>query len=253
MDISGDYTDDLNDSSGRNFYERPLFIRNRDGNELKSKNKSKRIRKPNKKPKSSISNNENTYAPLIFFIEDDDEESGGRDTLNATHQQGGQERKGNGERYYEYGDPISGYKFITTQEKYEQLKESVEQNESTEDSIDEFEFDRYPKKRHDENLNTRSFISKYWKRASNEPLIFPVLPSYESSEVSIDDITESSVKDFYLRSCDIMNMELSSVLKRERVLWHPDRLIGKISNYDDFTIKKVTKIFQIVNDLWESL
>lgn len=252
MDISGDYTDDLNDSSDRNVYERPLFIRNRDGNELKSKNKAKRIRKPNKQLKSSVSKNENSYSPLISFIEDDDQAIGERDTLNATDQQV-HERKGNGKRYYEYGDSISGYKFITTQEKYEQLKESVEQDESIEDSIDEFEFDRYPKKRHDENLDTRSFISKYWKRARNEPLIFPVLPTYASPDVSIDDITESSVKYFYLRSCDIMDMELSSMLKRERILWHPDRLIGKISNYDDLTIKKVTKIFQIINDLWESL
>lgn len=252
MNKSGDYTDDLNDPSDSHLFQRPLFIRNRNGDELKSKSKAKRIRKPDKQPKSAKSKNKNILSPLISFIEDVDEETGERDTSNTRNQKVN-EGSDNCEQYYEYGDPIGGYKFITTEEKYEKLKESAEQNESIEDSIDEFAFDRYPKKRRGENLDTLSFISKYWKDVRYESLIFPILPISTTPEVSIDDITESSVKQFYLRSCDIMDMELSSVLKRERILWHPDRLIGKISNYDDSTVKKVTKIFQIINDLWESL
>lgn len=223
MSDSDDYEDDLEVSTSFCQFERPLFLRQR--NIEKKSNKRKRVQKPVKKdlPKQST--------PLVLIHEDP--------VIRKKEQKSTSLKLPTKGRYVEYGDPISGYKFILTEQEYSKLKKK-------EEPVEIFDPHAYDCVKPSNRVSTKSNIMIYWDQ--ERTLRLPLVRAVTIDEIDIEDITADSVKEFYLRSSSEQGLDYGTILKGERVKWHPDRLVGQKPD----VIPKVTRLFQIINELWES-
>ncbi|CCF55770.1 hypothetical protein KAFR_0A03350 [Kazachstania africana CBS 2517] len=158
-------------------------------------------------------------------------------------------------KYYEYGETISGYKFIGEEKVRSQpvadpahFFEDNEVERETRETTLLFDVTKSTK--------DLDFIKKYWKSyhngsisSSSSSVLLP-LYRYNSSlaETNIEQITTESVRTFYELSCNAVRKDWETLLKKERIRWHPDKF-SRIS--PETSLKKVTKLFQIINQLWE--
>lgn len=223
MSDSNDYEDDLEVSTSFCQFERPLFLRQR--NVEKKSNKRKRVQKPVKKdvPKQST--------PLVLIHEDP--------VIRKKEQKSTSLKLPTKGRYVEYGDPVSGYKFILTEQEYSKLKKN-------EQPIESFDPHAYDCVKPSAKVSSKSNIMIYWDQ--ERTLRLPLVCAVAIDEIDIEDITTDSVKEFYLRSSSEQGLDYGTILKGERIKWHPDRLVGQKAD----VLRKVTRLFQIINELWES-
>lgn len=77
------------------------------------------------------------------------------------------------------------------------------------------------------------YIEKYW--SLSDPKLLPTDPGKQ--------INKHNVHAFYQESSRLLKQDMNKIIKKERIRWHPDRM----------HLPEATHIFQIINDLWESL
>lgn len=225
MSDSNDYEDEPQETTNFCQLERPLFQRKKNADELKIKRR-KKVQKPVKKtvPQQSV--------PLMLVQEDP--------VIKKKDFTVKPSKARVRERYVEYGNDVGGYKFVITEQEYLKLSE---REEEPVEIIDAHSFDCInPKQRTSMSANVKT----YWEQSGT--LRLPLVRPVTVDEVEIDEITASSVREFYLRSCSQQGIDYSALLKGERVKWHPDRLVGQTPE----ALRKVTRLFQIINELWES-
>lgn len=161
-------------------------------------------------------------------------------------------------KFYEIGDSISGYKFITDEPPLN--KQNRKRKKNTFD-IDPFQFDRFngvKKPNCKPNSSIETMITEYWgggnkNKKRGEDTYMPIIRNdfktlIKLTElIDIEDITSARVLQFYEYSERIMNFTMQRMLKEDRIKWHPDKLL--LNNGDKIVI---TRLFQIINDLWQS-
>lgn len=224
MSDSNDYDDELQDTARLCQIERPIFHRKRKAQ--LEKRKQPKVQKPAKEAKPRQS------SPLLLIQEEPIwQEKPWKFKTTRRHKPKA--------RYVEYGDPISGYKFIITEQEYKKLKTS-------EQSVEYIDFHAYDSVNSSDRTTTRANIVSYWEETGT--LRLPLVQSMTVDEANTEDINSESVKEFYLRSCSQKAIDYGTILKGERIKWHPDKLVGQTPE----VIRKVTRLFQIINELWES-
>lgn len=194
--------------------------------------------------------------------------------------------------HYEYGDPIGGYKFVSDKpppppsglNDKRPLDEGWNGDVQDDEYIDRHQFDRYKehKKRrvwNEATATTRNgnpehleeAISRYWSRdpltptgnmgpGSNFlPIINPgngeTLLRLDDPTVVLESVTPGMLNKFYDKSAAIIGLDKVALLKRERVKWHPDKHRGT-GEHPLHSVNKrnvITRLFQVINELWESL
>ena len=152
---------------------------------------------------------------------------------------------------FEYGESIAGYKCVTTESERDRLKQKREieienEGESTsegegEDGIDASAFDQA--KVTETEAETERAIRQYWRRPKGEPTVLPLPGTPTLAAASVDQISERSVERFYAMSIPLVAANRIELLRRDRIRWHPDKHRHHQA--------KVTKLFQLVNGLWE--
>ena len=156
-----------------------------------------------------------------------------------------------GSALFEYGESIAGYKCVTTESERDRLKQKREieienEGESTsegegEDGIDASAFDQA--KVTETEAETERAIRQYWRRPKGEPTVLPLPGTPTLAAASVDQISERSVERFYAMSIPLVAANRIELLRRDRIRWHPDKHRHHQA--------KVTKLFQLVNGLWE--
>ncbi|CAR24047.1 uncharacterized protein KLTH0F06446g [Lachancea thermotolerans CBS 6340] len=154
---------------------------------------------------------------------------------------------------YEYGNPINGYKFVGSRSDYEKFTRAAESSSPSggaDDTnyIDSRIFDRASM--HSKRSSHPDDIAVYWARelgATRAPL--PGAPLVQ--EVTIQSIDKASLADFLGRSALSLRLPLREVLKQQRVVWHPDKVFRGSARANPNDAEKVTRIFQVINSLWE--
>lgn len=219
--------------------ERPVFIRPGRKDELKRDKKVKKTRKIASKVTCNVSKKASP-SPLLLVqeVETAQHISARKETPKPPVSK---------EKYYEYGDSVSGYKFIGTKKDLLNFENTTSQSP---DEIDPRSFDRLDTPK-EPRFTTSDYVVRYWDQEKTM-LYLPVVSTTNPEDVHIDEITTERVQEFYLRSCTQLGFEMATVLKNERLKWHPDRLVGRLPPGDAQTLAKVTRLFQIINDLWES-
>ncbi|CCD23556.1 uncharacterized protein NDAI_0B05230 [Naumovozyma dairenensis CBS 421] len=161
-------------------------------------------------------------------------------------------QKGN---FFEYGDPVQGYKFLGSRDdydKFQKLQKDKKDTNLTDDTIT---------LKNDDSEET--LILDYWNVTPNQlndssviktPIILEKISENNLALVAEKKLTKANIEYFYNESSKLLGRDLGILLKWERVKWHPDKLInnmkGKVA-VDDALLKKVTQLFQIINELWE--
>ncbi|CUS24618.1 LAQU0S18e00342g1_1 [Lachancea quebecensis] len=154
---------------------------------------------------------------------------------------------------YEYGDPINGYQFVGSRNDYEKFiragkSSSSSAGEDDTNYIDSRIFDRVSV--HSKRYSRSDDIAIYWALepgATRAPL--PGAPHVE--DVPIQNIDKASLADFLEKSALTLRLPLRDVLKQQRVAWHPDKVFRGSARANANTTEKVTRIFQVINSLWE--
>lgn len=146
-------------------------------------------------------------------------------------------------KIYEYGDNAE-YKFIAFDKEeipvIEEIITSDTDNNDTSTSEDEFLADNIPT---EQFYNYKKYTS-IWKELESgvKHDKFP-LPVYSNSW---NDLNGISILEFLKRH---------EILKKERIRWHPDRMKGILTSCNLWkleTEREITKIFQIINDLYQT-
>lgn len=155
------------------------------------------------------------------------------------------------ERTYEYGIPINGYKFVGKRSDYEKFMKAGSSKENVHagiDGIDPQAFDRCVKPL---RSSVRSDdISIYWSESQGVTRL-PTLHVPRLEEVPIDSIEKNEISQFMRQSALALKLPLRDVLKQQRIVWHPDKVSQSSPNAAKDFISKATKVFQVINSLWE--
>lgn len=146
-------------------------------------------------------------------------------------------------KIYEFGDNAE-YKFIAFDQEEIPIIQEIATSDSDDDNISISDYDSFTENVTTDEFNYKKYIS-IWKEleAGAEYDKFP-LPVYSNSW---NDLNRKSILDFLKRK---------EILKKERLRWHPDKMKGilALSNLWNLeTERKVTNIFQIINELYQSL
>lgn len=244
METPNDYEEEQQGSSDdfNLHYERPVFLYS-GRNVVKKPKKVKKVQRTSSRLSNKPESKHVTPAQLLLVKKCQES------SQTARKGSKGRTKSDNSDKYYEYGDYVDGYRFVGTKKELLDFESSKIHNLKQRFSpVNPNAFDqlRAPEMEH---FTTCEYIEQYWSQDKElSAQKFPLL----GNTVRIDDITRAGVEQFYLRSCSQMGFDLVTVLKGERLRWHPDRLIGKLTPEDELTLKKITKLFQIINDLWES-
>ncbi|QLQ78546.1 hypothetical protein HG537_0A07930 [Torulaspora globosa] len=250
MERPNDYEEEESSENLDIKFERPIFIREGKNVELK---RDKRVQKPLRSPDRPIHDTrvrKPSSSPIIFVREHLD---------NSHNSSSGEEspkppkKATKREAYYKYGVSVSGYRFVGTEREMLDFESSKSDNKvEKSDSFNTQLFDR-PNLSKEHRFSIHDYIVQYWNqdKSCNE-IYFPIISAKRGDHIHINDLTTDRVEEFYLRSCSQLGFDLPSILKTERLKWHPDRLVGKLTTEDAETMKKVTRLFQIINELWES-
>ncbi|CAI4045519.1 hypothetical protein N7582_003568 [Saccharomyces uvarum] len=150
-----------------------------------------------------------------------------------------------GTALFEYGESIAGYKCVTTEGERDRLKQKRErESESESESESEVDVSAFDQAKDTEaEAETERAIRQYWRRPRAEPAVLPLPGTPTLAAASVDQISEHSVERFYAMSIPLVAANRMELLRRDRIRWHPD----KHRHYH----AKVTKLFQLVNGLWE--
>ncbi|CAI4045202.1 hypothetical protein SKDZ_11G2450 [Saccharomyces kudriavzevii ZP591] len=150
-----------------------------------------------------------------------------------------------GTALFEYGESIAGYRCVTTESEMNRLKQKDESESSSDSEVDIFAFDQVDDA--DCKLETEErhaeAIRRYWRRTKGEPAVLPLPDTPTLAVASPDIIDEHSVKRFYTMSATLVHAERQDLIRRDRIRWHPDKHRSHKA--------KVTKLFQVINSLWE--
>ncbi|EHN01393.1 YKR041W-like protein [Saccharomyces cerevisiae x Saccharomyces kudriavzevii VIN7] len=150
-----------------------------------------------------------------------------------------------GTALFEYGESIAGYRCVTTESEMNRLKQKDESESSSDSEVDIFAFDQVDDA--DCKLETEErhaeAIRRYWCRTKGEPAVLPLPDTPTLAVASPDIIDEHSVKRFYTMSATLVHAERQDLIRRDRIRWHPDKHRSHKA--------KVTKLFQVINSLWE--
>ncbi|CDH15510.1 uncharacterized protein ZBAI_07297 [Zygosaccharomyces bailii ISA1307] len=217
MDVSLDYEESSNDSSHEQDdipLPKPVFLRppkrrqrvSKPQNKHLDKNQARHIKEATTKEKSASC----SWRPLIFKQMTSEIKRLPRVT---TAKDPSSSMNGS---MYEFGDPVNGYRFITTAENFSIWKAKSSQKENRLPAAIELEH-----------------VREYWSEPRGNQL--PVDPGNE--------ISKEALQKFYDRSCKELNIGMKTLMKAERIRWHPDKS----------SLREATQVFQIINDLWESL
>lgn len=169
--------------------------------------------------------------------------------------------------FIEWGPFINGYRFIGSKSSQDSLhyqqrhslltndKHSTQsynwsymdlpEYKSAKDTLEE----KYKDVRDDDEEFTYDDYFKEWeyiKQHGLRDIVFPIVNQN-------DELDQKNVRKFLQTS---VNDEFVNILKIERIRWHPDKMIRtlKLDVNDDVykqLSEKITKTFQIVNQLWE--
>lgn len=167
------------------------------------------------------------------------------------------------EKIVEWGPFINGYQFVghENSEKYFVKRHKLINEDEFTNSFD-WSYLKQPEfvssvedeieKRYLNDDNDSSM--KYWEnwriikeQGLKDVIFFPILN--KNSEISLENI-----ENFYKQSEIDTKTSIKQLLKVERIKWHPDKMAQtlKLSELDDEEILvKITKVFQIVNELYE--
>lgn len=259
MEVPVDYTDSedtSSDSADQSEFVRPVLLRKKLSSD--SNTHSKRVAKPRRQETGPIQDRPG-ISPKYVFVTDQNSTSGGKSKHQAKSYKeencAGHNEKD--KKLYEYGEFVDGYRLIGNKEQYDKWNAQNLKTDQTDDhmeaNIDRFAFDGNLRTHRHFCISKDSYIMNYWKSDQSKLSALPILKISPSKESDPEEITRESVEQFYLRSCSLLDVELRALLKSERVFWHPDKMVGKMSKNDNIQLGKITKIFQIINDLWESL
>lgn len=163
-----------------------------------------------------------------------------------------------GDQYFEYGETINGYKFVAHKNDRAKLENAQAKRTRPQegpsdlcdpgDSIDPLVFDRGSHVSKRLRSSDTSRIKEYWQSTA---VRVPVPTAPELSAVSEEEITRGDISNFYRKSSELLGKPMLHLLKQERVAWHPDKMSRRIGHLSDKDSMKITRIFQIVNELWE--
>ncbi|CAI4046607.1 hypothetical protein SUVZ_11G2510 [Saccharomyces uvarum] len=154
-----------------------------------------------------------------------------------------------GSALFEYGESIAGYKCVTTESERDRLKQKRESESESEGEgegeVDASAFDQAKdtEAEAEAEAETKRAVRQYWRRPRDEPAVLPLPGTPTLAAASVDQISERSVELFYAMSIPLVAANRVELLRRDRIRWHPD----KHRQYQ----AKVTKLFQLVNGLWE--
>ena len=257
MNINEDYISSSEDEFIQgNSYVRPIFIKLSKNLQTKSTKRSNKIEKNTSIPNSNKMHESNIK--LVFS----DTKSKIKDILKTKDNINNHSKNtnGNSKFFREYGDGISGYKYIIPENDYIRLKEKedkkiAEEYDSDEgEKVDILKYDSLPNITAT-RLRSVDIIHDYWAKSNNN-FILPLLRGSSIENTEIEEINKDSVVEFYEASYTHSIFDFRTIIKEERVRWHPDKLASRISDRDkntDNLLPKITKLFQIINDIWESL
>ncbi|KAH3688756.1 hypothetical protein WICPIJ_000263 [Wickerhamomyces pijperi] len=192
-------------------------------------------------------------------INDDDQ-----DQESAVHSRHSKPASTHPLQYQEWGPKINGYQFISTNPndpKHYIKPKSMDYLINSYDwsymkvpsyeSFQEYLHEKYPdstERKEGFKLNDQMNITNFdtyfqkWETSFKDHglLLYPIFPG--------DELNKSNV----LRFIDSSSLPMERVLKIERVKWHPDKFV-RIIKSDKELERRITEVFQIVNQIYEDL
>lgn len=144
------------------------------------------------------------------------------------------------QEYRFYGD-VKGYKFVATTEEYDRIFRHSS-NSCQPNAFNSSIFDQ--EIRQTRALNHVSSILHYWN--TTDAIMVPINGTPLIENINTKKINLEAILQFYEKSSNIINKDLFMILKEQRVRWHPDKMNRLITNQNE----KITKIFQIIDELW---
>ncbi|EDO15314.1 hypothetical protein Kpol_448p1 [Vanderwaltozyma polyspora DSM 70294] len=155
--------------------------------------------------------------------------------------------------YREYGESIQGYKLIITEEELQKLENQDTETSVLSDDDDGIDVYKYENSSFDNRETFRTIIENYWN-STKDDLKLPLLKSVKFNDIDIIELDVDSVRRFYEMSCVQLNRDYEAIIKEERIRWHPDKQVKLLSlddgHYEE-NFRKVTKLFQLINSIWE--
>lgn len=150
--------------------------------------------------------------------------------------------------YQEFGDCINGYKFV----KPKRIPVTIDKN-ALRHSI--FTEDKYPvsfepieiiepRDKYAIDYNNVEIEGQTYEEYVKKWGTTPTTIAWPNSFNSFAKLSSDSIRDFF--------KDEKKVWKLERIRWHPDNLSKKLSLSNDLElISKITKVFQLINEVWE--
>ncbi|GAV53653.1 hypothetical protein ZYGR_0AK01550 [Zygosaccharomyces rouxii] len=202
MSLLQDYESSSEDESTVNELPRPVYVRPcKRHHRVEKPDVTKQA--PKHHPSTKLSK---PSKPLVYERVASKQERSPRNPVSRPNSHAAQEQ------LFEYGEPVNGYKFLTTPDNIRLLQAHQLANVPGQEP---------------------SYLQNYWNLVDRT--LLPVDPGNQ--------INRDNVHSFYQKSCDLLKQDMKKIIKGERIRWHPDRM----------HLPEATQIFQIINDLWESL
>ncbi|SCW03246.1 LAFE_0G06216g1_1 [Lachancea fermentati] len=252
MNFSNDYASSTeSDESSDIEYHKPILL------------KKKRLRKPISHPQSAEVNNGHAkkqqekpkYVGKLYVMTDpaidfDSQPIQGQQHTTFEAKNPLLISPNQSELLFEYGEPLNGYRFVGNQREYEEYLKA--RNRDSSDQNDKSPLEDYPN-RQTPSIKTQNYseILDYWNKGV-EFLRAPLRDAPFLEKVKLEDINRDVVEEFFLASSAVIDLSLKEMYKRERIYWHPDKMTRLVETKDEEVVSKITKIFQIINDLWEA-
>ncbi|SCV01938.1 LAMI_0G14730g1_1 [Lachancea mirantina] len=146
------------------------------------------------------------------------------------------------EKSFEYGDAINGFRFVGLNPEVKRFHEILGSNQKC--PYDKVKFECL------QEGNVERNITSFWSSAS-DVICAPLMGVYPLETVEIDDITKEGIITFYEESSKLLNEPVRELYRQQRIAWHPDKMLRRFQNPDAVVKAKITKIFQLINNLWE--
>ncbi|SCU87756.1 LADA_0E05974g1_1 [Lachancea dasiensis] len=168
---------------------------------------------------------------------------------NAGHHVFGHKR----EATYEYGASIEGYRFVGSREEADNFQEarrrtSHEAQAPVGDAVVNpliFEGDG---RRHQQR---QGYLMRYLSSGADDMRV-PMANAPLIDEVSADSLCSGDIESFLDKCASLLQISMREFLKQQRVAWHPDKVFRRNVTSNAGNLAVVTKVFQIVNSLWEA-
>lgn len=160
------------------------------------------------------------------------------------------------QEYIEWGPEINGYRFVAepNRPQYYRQRHNLVQSDAKDtyewsylslpDFVSNAEDYLDRKNTGEPNEDKESYYDQYFhrwediRRDGKGLIIFPVKGN--------SDLSINNIKDFIETSSNY-----PKALKIERIRWHPDKMARVLKIRDKEITEKITKCFQLINELWE--